>query len=331
MQAKTDSPVPSTAPKAATVSGWRSRFVAGVSLGTMALMVPAMMALAARWSWRCELAAHFRAQYFWGLLLGTVLLIPTRRWRVALVSGSFCAVHAVLLWPFYVPAAAAGASGPKLRVVSLNIHAANRQHDRVLEFIRTAKPDVVIVLELNGRWDTAFESLSPKLPYRFVRTQEDNFGIGIYSRWPLEEVRLSDLSELCPAIRARIEVDGAPVWLVAAHPYPPMSAELSATRNGQLAALGDLVRSLRGAVIVAGDLNTTSWSPAFVDLIARTGLSDSRLGQGIQSSWHSRLPRPMRIPIDHCLVSPGIAVRGREIGPDVGSDHLPVVVDVQLP
>ena len=37
------------------------------------------------------------------------------------------------------------------------------------------------------------------------------------------------------------------------------------------------------------------------------------------------------IPIDHCLVSPEIIVTDRQIGPDVGSDHYPIVVDLQLP
>jgi len=37
-----------------------------------------------------------------------------------------------------------------------------------------------------------------------------------------------------------------------------------------------------------------------------------------------------RVAIDHCLVSPEIAIRDRHIGPDVGSDHFPVVLDFAL-
>ena len=39
----------------------------------------------------------------------------------------------------------------------------------------------------------------------------------------------------------------------------------------------------------------------------------------------------MRIPIDHLLASCSIGVRDRRIGRDVGSDHLPVVVDLVVP
>jgi len=60
-------------------------------------------------------------------------------------------------------------------------------------------------------------------------------------------------------------------------------------------------------------------------------LPDSRAGRGIQPSWPASLPAALRIPIDHCLVSPGIAVVGRQLGPQVGSHHLPVIVDLAVP
>ena len=33
------------------------------------------------------------------------------------------------------------------------------------------------------------------------------------------------------------------------------------------------------------------------------------------------------IPIDHCLYGSGLHVNAKKIGPNVGSDHYPVVVD----
>ena len=61
-------------------------------------------------------------------------------------------------------------------------------------------------------------------------------------------------------------------------------------------------------------------------------LLPSRLGFGVQATWPSvyRIP-PMMIPIDHCLVSPDVRVVGRRVGPHIGSDHLPVIVELQFP
>ena len=38
----------------------------------------------------------------------------------------------------------------------------------------------------------------------------------------------------------------------------------------------------------------------------------------------------MRLPIDNCLVA-GVGVGGHRHGPDVGSDHYPLIVDLAVP
>ena len=82
--------------------------------------------------------------------------------------------------------------------------------------------------------------------------------------------------------------------------------------------------------ILLGDLNTTPWSHHFRRLLKQTRLLDSLRGHGVQGSWPSFLPAPLRIPIDHVLHSPEVAITGRAIGPDANSDHLPVIVDFGL-
>jgi endonuclease/exonuclease/phosphatase (EEP) superfamily protein YafD len=36
----------------------------------------------------------------------------------------------------------------------------------------------------------------------------------------------------------------------------------------------------------------------------------------------------LRVPLDNCFVSNGLAVTGHHDGPNVGSDHRPLVVDI---
>ncbi len=77
----------------------------------------------------------------------------------------------------------------------------------------------------------------------------------------------------------------------------------------------------RGPLVIMGDLRT---------LTGRTGPCDSRAGFGLQASFPVDLPI-LRIPIDHVLVRCTIGIRDRRIARDVGSDHLPVIVDLVVP
>ena len=79
--------------------------------------------------------------------------------------------------------------------------------------------------------------------------------------------------------------------------------------------------------IVAGDLNCTPWSPNFVDLLKSSNLINSGLGHGLAISWTPIPITALGLPIDHVLVGDGIQVADRKVGPHVGSDHRPVIVD----
>lgn len=66
-------------------------------------------------------------------------------------------------------------------------------------------------------------------------------------------------------------------------------------------------------------------------MLAAGGLIDAA-----QSSWPAPTRHPdapldwswLGIPIDHVLVTPGIGVTGYEVGPEIGSDHQPLTVDL---
>jgi endonuclease/exonuclease/phosphatase (EEP) superfamily protein YafD len=80
---------------------------------------------------------------------------------------------------------------------------------------------------------------------------------------------------------------------------------------------------------MVGDFNVTPWSPLFADLLRDSGLADSCRGFGWQPTWPTRLPAMFRIPIDHCLHGAGVAIVDRRVGPEIGSDHLPLLLELR--
>ena len=305
---------------------WLSSLAAA---GTVVVAGLSLSGFAARWWWRFEQACHFRVQYFWLLALARVVLLAARRRRLAVLAALAAIVNGLTFLPLYWPPPIAITGGQKLRVVSFNVLSGNSEREGVLAFVREKQADLVLLLEVSNDWARAVERLSDLYPHRHIVPRDDNFGIALLSRIPWRDVQTVELGQAAvPTIVAQFEIDQHPVVLIGTHPLPPGSRSMATLRDEQLVEVAKLVRGQQGAAIVAGDLNTTDFSPCFRDLLATTSLRDSRQGHGIQASWG---PFPfLEIAIDHCLVSPEIAVLQRSVGPHLGSDHRPVIVDLRF-
>jgi endonuclease/exonuclease/phosphatase (EEP) superfamily protein YafD len=100
-------------------------------------------------------------------------------------------------------------------------------------------------------------------------------------------------------------------------------------RNTQLASIAELVNDVRGARVLIGDLNTAMWGEHYRQLVDSTGLRNVREGFGTLPTWPTFMPFAM-IPIDHCLVSKELLAGDVRLGADIGSDHRPLVLTLQL-
>lgn len=292
--------------------------------------LPTVAALGARWFWVLDLATHFRVQYACAMLPFLVLFAARRRFRLALVPAVVLLVNLSLFLPIYWPAARPPADAGTLRAITANVHTGNRRFDAFLQFIRSERPDFFVAFEIDDRWAATLDSLKAEYPHTIVEPRPDNFGIGLYSRLPIRQSRIVALADSeVPTVIAELASEVGEFTVIGTHPLPPTSAAYSGYRNRHLRALAESAARTSGPLIVLGDLNVTPWSPHFRDVLARSGLRDSRQGFGIQPTWPEQSPA-LLIPIDHALVSPEVAVINRRVGPDIGSDHRPVVLDFGL-
>ena len=297
---------------------------------TILACAPSLLGFLGGLWWRFELLSHFRVQYAIVLAAVTIPFLVARRFRFAAVPGACALINAALVIPLYFGPGDIVADGPTLRVLSANVLTGNESHDSVIRLVRDADADVVFLMEVNERWVSALEPLRAEYPHWHVRAREDNFGVAFLSRIPLTDVEiLTSPKGNVPFVEARLEAGGRPVTLIGLHTLPPVRRRYAAIRNEQMDEAASRVRNAEGPVMVIGDLNTTSWSSPFDRFLRETGLRDSRRGFGVQATWPAFNP-VLRIPIDHCLVSPEIVVRRREVGPAVGSDHFPIVIEVAV-
>lgn len=286
-----------------------------------------------------ELASHFRIQY----LLATVvcalvfLFYGARLW--ALAAALFAALLLATLSRWYLPAkggrarGAGGASSSRLVLLLYNANYLNTRYADFISLVERERPDIFILQEATAGWLAALRALSHAYPHTEARPSDsDGSGIAIFSRAEFEELRVVEVGDPARAsFLARLRANEAALSLFTTHPPAPIRRGNFRARNRQLMESARFVRDLAGPKVFVGDLNTSLWSPYFGRLKRAAGLRDAREGFGVLPSWPTwnRL-RLLMLPIDHCFVSREVAVRRIETGPDIGSDHLPLIVELEI-
>jgi endonuclease/exonuclease/phosphatase (EEP) superfamily protein YafD len=260
-----------------------------------------------------------------------VLLLARRSRVLALLFAALFAyqVYAIchLFGPNPVPPDPRSPS--RLRILAANVLHTNASSEALVRWIRDERPDVIGLVEFSSSWQRALAAahLEDEYPYRYECPHEAE-GLALYFRQrPLWIGQLEQpVPGANPVLPATLTLEGRPLSLWLVHPASPIARHGRARGRGEAMALARRVGQSPTPRVVVGDLNRTDGSPIFSDFLRVAGLRDSRRGFGGQPTWPAW--SPYRIAIDHALVSPELAVVKRFVGPNIGSDHLPFLVEL---
>ena len=214
-------------------------------------------------------------------------------------------------------------------LLQFNVNSHSTNYPAFDKLIAKRKPDIVCIEEVSGGWSLHFEKLKNIYPYQSVRARTDNFGIGILSKYKIEQTIIESFGGAgVPTIFVDLAVptdhgDSKQIQVIATHPLPPVTANYTTMRDLQMHELAKRITQSEKLTILAGDFNCTPWTYIFKDFMKESGLVDSRLNKGIEPTWPTMLPYLM-IPIDHIFISPSIKCTARQVEEDCGSDHHPV-------
>ena len=286
-----------------------------------------LLPLGARWSWMLELTAHFRVQYLAMTAVLLVLAASRRRWTAcaALVAAGSISAAAVLPYLPLRPAAA-HAAPDTVKVLTVNVSFRQFSVRRLLEIVREADPDVLVVEELTPHAERVLADFDTAFPHYRKFPADGPTGIGVWSRYELESGGTFALGRM-PAIEARVRAPQGSFTVIGVHLSSPVAPRRAAARNRELRALGERSAAITEPLVVAGDFNITPYSPYFTDWLAASGLTDSRRGRTLSASWPTMLPW-FGIPIDHVAVNSGFSIVSHRRLPNFESDHYGVVVEL---
>ncbi len=235
---------------------------------------------------------------------------------MALALSSGAAVGPVVVYEALHEAQLPEAQTPA-KIISYNVMARNPDQRASLLWVQEQKADVVLLLEANHLWDAQTALLEGDLPHVVRVDHISNFGISLFSRYPVvEQETLLGGEALTPVLRADIALPQGRVRFIGAHPIIPMLAEYRALRDRQIALMSRLAQESPYPVVVLGDFNAVPWIASFAQLQHQAELT----GVVLWPSWPASF-FALGLPIDQIIGGKGVVVHEVKTGPLHASDH----------
>jgi endonuclease/exonuclease/phosphatase (EEP) superfamily protein YafD len=260
-----------------------------------------------------------------------------RRWRLTVVAGmATMMAFAPSLWGSITRDDAPAPLGATMRVMSMNVMLTNRNADALLETIRHAEPDVLVLQEYTSTIDEPLrKALAADYPYQLRKPMENSDGWAVFSRRPLvapidTALRVGDSERQA---RFAVRMGATDVIVYALHLTCPKSIEQIGANRAEVADLANRIASEGKPVILAGDFNFTDGT-ANAEALGGVGLRDAHdlAGSGRGSTWRYRaLGFTHRLPgfrIDHIYMSDRLTCTSAQVLETSGSDHRPIIADV---
>lgn len=244
-----------------------------------------------------------------------------------------------------------------LRFTVLNLWSVNPSPESVLKWIRQSETHVLLLIEVTPHWDHTLRQIHDLYPYRHSRVRKDNFGIALFSKFPIIRAETYESQGRFPIIYGEIQPffpqRGSTISSLSSnnearlprmkvfglHPPPPKHLTYFRERTRYKDRAIQLIRTLAPVlpssqvpkeppVIIAGDFNSPNWAPFLRKFMKEAQVDDPALTFGTSSTWPAVMPLFLT-PLDHCFVR-GATVREQYTGPFVWSDHYPLITKVRI-
>ena len=289
----------------------------------------------ARYHWCADLLANLRVQQVLVLVGVLMLFLVSRQWKWCVVVGVMIAIHVPWFAAAFPVRSHVQRNASDLRITLANVFTRNDQHGKIADDIVRGNPQVIVILELSSSLAQKLsDELAESHPHRILYPDDaGNFGIGLFSAFAIKEYKLFDIDESIGIKSIEAAIGGYRVY--ATHPLPPMSSRGFAARNRHLDKFASRIRDHQGRfpeqpIVLVGDLNVTPWSPFFADFEQRSGLKRAIDGIDFEPTWYAFDWFPFGLVLDHAMISHGVRCIDQCVGPNIGSDHRSVTVELSL-
>jgi len=300
------------------------------SAGILALflMFSYGLSLAAHMHWFFSLLSQFKIQFFFG----AVLLLP-----ILLIGKSYPAAAIMVLIGVSAFIEIYNASpiiekenkaeSEYFTVMQYNKLYTNKSYDRVTDFVLQQEIDVLIMQEVEHEDSPPLaNALAQNMPHSIPDDIYRPDFVSIFSKHPIKNLTVQKLCETpCTThgVRFDMQIEDTDITVYTIHTKTPIGKNDYIQHSKELDIIAQWIKSdARETVILAGDFNTTPFTPAFKKMKATAQLDNTRFSIIEQGTWPAWGILPIfKIPIDHIMHKGDIRLINKHKGPAMGSDH----------
>lgn len=278
--------------------------------------------------WRLVLLSNFRAHFVAAsvILAAVVAFIDFAPGLRLGLAAALLVGAAVSFWTMLdaTRRARPSAGGQTLKIAFSNLLEFNLQHRMLFDWVARENPDVIVLAEALLSWRQALPELERDYPYWAGSKLGD---VRIYSRLPFAAEPVDLFVEIGHAVIVQL----AGLTLVGIHTASPQDLRRSRSLDDLLENVAGHLLRIDGPVAVVGDFNAVPWMYTVRRFQRRIGLAcgpgawRGTFPTGALGRW---IPRWFTIPIDIMMAGRGAWVTTRRHGPEIGSDHWPIVAEV---
>lgn len=337
-----------------TLAAW----IAGAYMLLLILYILLRLLAGDQWWWLAFLH-NFVPYYFLPALVLLPLALLVRAW------GTAARLLPVLLvgWLWFNPLnmwsralfidPTTPSSAPEWTIITFNSLPANQRIDAVIDWIRQVDADLVLLQEIMP--ENAAQ-IRTALAERYPQA-DDQLGTQLtLSRYTMRSQESVDLGGWFVR-RMTLDIDDPPftyalynvhlTWPVADQPHLdiPVYSDLfqlalkydETERNRQIRQLLQILSAEELPFIVAGDFNMSDQTLIYGEITAVMNDSWQAAGQGFGATWPAARGEegvpdflPPMLRLDYVWHSDDFRPLGAWVGPELGSDHLPLLVRLQL-
>ncbi|MAM18945.1 MAG: endonuclease [Gramella sp.] len=222
-------------------------------------------------------------------------------------------------------------SSASISIIVSNVLTTNKRSDKLIQLVNDRKPDLLLTLESDERWEKELEVLEDEYRYTVKIPLDNLYGMHFYSKLQLVDIKVRYLvQEDIPSIHGYVILrNGEKVKIHCLHPMPPSptESETSTNRDAELLMLGRDIDCEKEPALVIGDLNDVAWSRTTRLFQKLSGLMDPRIGRGFFNTFHADYAL-FRWPLDHVFHTKDFTLIEIARERNIGSDHFPMYINL---